>query len=90
MARDPYRYKCVFGPFTLTVRMLPDLGRLDVRVVARRQGSSLFERALLIPSGTILKLTHSSGEVRFVEVRVFVPRMQYRGRFVAGGVVEII
>jgi len=68
---------------------MSDPTRFSVRVVAHRLGSSLFERALIIPPGAMLKLTLPRGEARFIQVRAFAPRMQYHGRFVAGGVVEI-
>ena len=89
---DKIRFRCVFGLLTLSVRVLEEapVGRLDVRVVARRPGASAFERALLIPPGAVLKLVRAGGETRFVQARAFTPRRQYRGRCVAGGTVELI
>jgi hypothetical protein len=91
MARDNNLFRCVLGLLTLSVRVLEPNRRLSVRVVARRPGASTFEHALVIPPGTILKLTRAGGrETRFVRVRAFAPRLQYGGRFVAGGVVELV
>ena len=82
------KYRCVLGPLTLCVRERDEQNQLDIRVV-HRQACSVFERALVIRMGTVLKLTHRK-EVRFVQAKAFVPRLQYRGRFVAGGVLEIV
>ena len=81
------KYRCVLGPLTLCVRER-EPKQLDIRVV-HRQTCSLFERALVIRMGTVLKLKHRK-EVRFVQAKAFVPRLHYRGRFVAGGVLEIV
>jgi hypothetical protein len=35
-----------------------------------------------------LKLCSGRNSARFITVRVFIPRVQYGGRFVAGGVIE--
>lgn len=82
------KFRCELGPLTLCVRERGPK-QLDVRVVRRREACSLFEQALLIPPGTVLRLT-APGITRFVQARAFAPRMQYGGRCVAGGVVELI
>lgn len=83
------KFRCELGPLTLSVRE-SEPNRLDVRVVRRQAGSSLFEHALVIRPGTVLRLVRGRRESRYVLVKVFVPRLQYRGRCVAGGVVEVM
>ncbi len=80
------KFTCTLGPLTLCVRETgPKL--LDVRVV-RRATRSLFQHALTIRPGTVLRLSAKGKPARFVQAKVFAPRVQY-GRLVAGGVLEI-
>lgn len=82
---SPKKFKCTLGPLTLCVKENHPK-HLDVRVV-RRSPSSVFQHALHIRPGTLLKLT-SKNLTRFVRAKVFVPRV-HSGRLVAGGVLEI-
>lgn len=81
------RYACAFGMLNLSLRETADSDVLEVRVV--RKPADRFDQALLIPPGAILKLMSGRTSARFVKVRVFKPRMQYNGRFIAGGELEI-
>ena len=83
------KFRCVLGALTLCMRECGPK-QFDVRVVARSASCSAFEHALIIRPGTMLKLTRRRSRARFVQAKVFVPRLQYRGRFVAGGVLEIM
>lgn len=82
----PPKFKCTLGPLTLSVREIAPK-RLDVRVV-RRATASLFQHALTIRPGTVLRLAAKGKPPLFVRAKVFVPRVHY-GRLVAGGEVEI-
>ena len=88
MADNP-KFRCVLGALTLCMRERGPK-QFDVRVVARSAACSCFEHALIIRPGTMLKLTRRRRPARFVQAKVFVPRLQYRGRFVAGGVLEVV
>jgi hypothetical protein len=82
------RYTCVLDSLLLSVRETDRASAFDVRVV-RKPREDVFSQALIIRPGTVLKLRRGANSVRFVKVRVFIPRIQYGGRFVAGGVIEI-
>jgi hypothetical protein len=81
------KYTCVLDSLTLSVRETDRATAFEVRVVRKPQ-DQLFSQALIIRPGTQLKLCSGRNSARFITVRVFIPRVQYGGRFVAGGVIE--
>jgi hypothetical protein len=82
------RYTCAFESLVLSVRETDRDTAFEVRVV-HKPGDQAFAQALIIRPGTQLKLCSGRNSVRYITARVFVPRMQYGGRFVAGGVIEV-
>ena len=88
MSRSPRKYSIILGRLTLSARETDDPLELDVRIVRRPPGA-LFEHALIIRPGTILKLTTGRATTRFVKVSVFIPRMHYNGRPIAGGILRL-
>jgi hypothetical protein len=77
------RLTCTHGALTLSLR--PGLpGEFRVRVTKCPKDSSPFERALVIPPGTVLQLFYGRKQSCYVTVRVFNPTIQY-GRFCASG-----
>jgi hypothetical protein len=82
------KYTCAFDSLILSIRDTARAEVFEVRVVQKPQ-DQLFSQALIIRPGTQLKLCFGRNSARFITVRVFIPRMQYGGRFVAGGMIEI-
>lgn len=81
------KFLCRYGQLTLCVRETDSSNQVDVRVT-RKPKNSLFQQALTIRPGTVLKLTRGK-QVRFVKAGVFLPRIRY-GKLVAGGLLEIV
>ena len=81
------KYKCRFDSLILSVRETYRSTAFRVRVVSKPHGE-LFSQALIIRPGTQLKLCFGRNSVRYITVRVFIPRVQYGGRFIAGWVIE--
>ena len=75
------RLTCTHGALTLSLR--PDGGEFRVRVTKCPKDSP-FERALVLPPGTVLQLFYGRKQSCYVTVRVFNPTIQY-GRFCASG-----
>jgi hypothetical protein len=84
-------FTCMYIPFLLLIKPTEDPKRFTVRVT-KRLSAHPFQQALLIPAGTVLELrsgTKKNPTVRHVFVRAFRPKLQYRGRFVASGEMDI-
>jgi len=84
-------FTCMFLPFMLLLKPTADPKRFTVRVT-KRLSTHPFQQALCIPSGTVLELrsgTKKNPVTRFVFVRAFRPKLQYRGRFVASGEIDV-
>ena len=78
------RLTCTHGALTLSLRPDGGLpGEFRVRVTKCPKDSP-FERALVIPPGSVLQLFYGRKQSCYVTVRVFNPTIQY-GRFCASG-----
>ena len=83
MAKE--KYICQFGPLKLSAREIQG-GAFRVRVVGKKPENP-FQRALVIPPGTVLALKQKGRATRHIQVRAFAPKLQYGGRLVASGVI---
>jgi hypothetical protein len=91
MENLPKPFTCMLIPFMLLVKPTADPKRFMVRVT-KRLSTHPFQQALCITPGTVLELrsgTKKNPTTRFVFVRSFRPKLQYRGRFVASGEIDV-
>jgi hypothetical protein len=91
MEKLPVSFTCMLIPFMLFVKPTADPNRFTVRVT-KRLSTHPFQQALCISPGTVLELrsgTKKNPAARFVFVRAFRPKLQYRGRFVASGEIDV-